>query len=105
MCSQGVILPPASRKVCVGMLADGFGTVVRKEVQATWLYREGEEGPSMGHRASEGERLIIYFVGGGYVCVPICFSRPRAPSQQRNLTQGFTSAQQERHVSHWTLPV
>lgn len=73
MCSQGVILPPASRKVCVGVLADGFGTVARKEVQATWLYREGEEGPSMGPQASEGERLIIYFVGGGYVCVPICF--------------------------------
>jgi hypothetical protein len=109
--------PPRSEDVlagchpsaCVeeGMRGDVGGRVwdVRKEVQATWLYREGEEGPSMGHRASEGERLIIYFVGGGYVCVPICFSRPRAPSQQRNLTQGFTSAQQERHVSHWTLPV
>lgn len=33
------------------------------------------------------------------------FSRPRAPSQQRNLTQGCPSAQQERHVSHWTFPV
>lgn len=70
LCSRGVVVPPAREDVCLGVVR-GFREVERRKVGAAWLWREG--GPfgkreSVG-RAQEGERVIIYFVGGGYVFV------------------------------------
>ncbi|CDZ98133.1 Arylacetamide deacetylase [Phaffia rhodozyma] len=112
--SEKLVIPPAKDQACLGVLKNGFGDgteagdghVKRKEVVTSWLWREGgefgigKESRKIG-MASEDEKVLVYFVGGGYVAGspllgPFAYSiLRRAPKNTRVLTVDYRLATEE----------
>jgi hypothetical protein len=68
--SSPVIIEPAREADCLGVMKDGFGRVRKGKVGGDWLWVEGEgrkmtQGAGRADEpAKQGERVILYFVGG-----------------------------------------
>ncbi|KAL7409294.1 Alpha/Beta hydrolase protein [Mrakia frigida] len=66
---KGVEIQEAEEEWCRGVVKDGFGGKVRRRrVGGSWVWRENDGREIEGDgKAKEGEKVVMYCVGGGYV--------------------------------------